>query len=82
VKQLVKAAVIATMAPAAIAGGVSAGATHTARPKVVAVQPGDTLWTIATRFYSGDPRAAVWRIEQRNQLPDAGIRPGETLRLP
>lgn len=81
-RPLVKAAVVASVAPTVIAGGVSASSQHTARPASVRVQPGDTLWSIAARFYSGDPRATVWRIEQTNQLRGADIRPGESLRLP
>jgi len=46
------------------------------------VRPGDTLWSIATAHYGGDPRAAVWRIEHRNHLADAGIAPGQMLLLP
>lgn len=46
------------------------------------VKPYDTLWSIATSHYAGDPRAAVWRIEQRNDLEGATITPGQVLRLP
>ncbi len=46
------------------------------------VRAGDTLWSIATAHYGGDPRAAVWKIEHRNHLPDATIAPGQTLLLP
>jgi len=46
------------------------------------VRPGDTLWAIAVARYTGDPRAAVWKIEQRNHLRDANITSGEVLVLP
>lgn len=46
------------------------------------VKPYDTLWSIATSHYAGDPRAAVWSIEQRNDLEGATITPGQVLRLP
>lgn len=46
------------------------------------VQPGDTLWSIATARYSGDPREAVWKIEQRNHLSGATITSGVRLVLP
>jgi nucleoid-associated protein YgaU len=46
------------------------------------VQPGDTLWSIATARYAGDPREAVWKIERRNHLRDATITPGVRLVLP
>ncbi|TMJ98465.1 MAG: LysM peptidoglycan-binding domain-containing protein [Actinobacteria bacterium] len=46
------------------------------------VLPGDTLWSIASAHYAGDPRSAIWRIEQRNGLADPGIAPGQVLILP
>jgi LysM repeat protein len=46
------------------------------------VQPGDTLWSIASTRYSGDPRKSVWRIEQRNGLTGRVLQPGTVLVLP
>lgn len=46
------------------------------------VKAGDTLWEIAESHYAGDPREAVWRIEQRNGLAGAEIVPGQVLVLP
>jgi len=46
------------------------------------VRPGDSLWSIATAHYPGDPREGVWKIEQRNGLAGATIQPGERLVLP
>jgi len=46
------------------------------------VRVGDTLWSIATARYGGDPRAAIWRIEHRNGLSGPLVTPGETLVLP
>jgi len=46
------------------------------------VQPYDTLWTIATSHYAGDPREAIWKIERRNHLAGAVINPGERIVLP
>ena len=46
------------------------------------VQAYDTLWTIASSHYSGDPRAAIWKIERRNHLAGATILPGERIVLP
>ena len=46
------------------------------------VRAGDTLWEIAEQSYAGDPRAAVWKIQQRNHLGGAGISPGQVLVLP
>ncbi len=46
------------------------------------VQPGDTLWTIASGRYEGDPRASVWRIKERNGLESSTLVPGLVLHLP
>jgi len=46
------------------------------------VQPADTLWSIATEHYAGDPRAAVWNLQQRNGLSSTTLRPGQELVLP
>jgi nucleoid-associated protein YgaU len=46
------------------------------------VQPGDTLWTIASARYDGDPRAAIWRIKERNGLETSTLAPGLVLQLP
>lgn len=69
--------------------GFVALALSTARPSQGAspesrhiVRPGETLWSIAAERYAGDPRAAVWRIERRNGLGGAPLRPGLVLYLP
>ena len=46
------------------------------------VKPHDTLWSIATKIYAGDPREGIWKIEQRNGLAGATIVPGEKLVVP
>jgi nucleoid-associated protein YgaU len=63
----------------AVAARQSSGAGH---QQTYLVQSGDTLWSIATRHYAGDPRQAVWDIERRNHLDGASIRPGQLLVLP
>lgn len=63
----------------AVAARQSSGAGH---PHVYVVQSGDTLWSIAGRYYAGDPREGVWEIEQTNRLPGATIQPGQRLVLP
>ena len=50
--------------------------------RVYVVQPQDTLWSIATSHYGGDPREAVWRLQQRNGLGTALLVPGQRLVLP
>lgn len=57
----------------------SEGAGH---ERVYVVRPADTLWSIASANYAGDPREAVWRLRQRNGLRDVLLRPGERLILP
>jgi LysM repeat protein len=46
------------------------------------VKPGDTLWSIASARYGGDPRAGVWRIQRRNGLRSGTLRSGQQLVLP
>jgi LysM repeat protein len=50
--------------------------------QVYVVQPGDTLWSIASARYAGDPREGVWKLQRRNQLAGTTISPGERLVLP
>ena len=58
----------------------SRGASH---PRHHAVRTGETLWSIALAHYpTSDPRDAVYRIEQANDLHDAGIAAGQVLVLP
>jgi LysM repeat protein len=68
---------------ALIAWAFVARASQGAGPAVhYTVKPGDTLWSIAVSRYAGDPRDAIYRIEQRNHLGNAVIVPGQTLLLP
>jgi nucleoid-associated protein YgaU len=46
------------------------------------VRAGETLWGIAAARYPGDPRAAVWRIEERNGLTGGPLQPGTVIYLP
>jgi hypothetical protein len=74
--------VVILIVVAAVLGGL-VRTVHGAGPqRVYVVRPADTLWSIASRNYQGDPRAAVWQIEQRNGLESAVLRPGERLVLP
>jgi nucleoid-associated protein YgaU len=74
------AAVLFVLVSAALSNArVSNGAGHETRHRVRA---GETLWTIAEANYAGDPRKAIWHIEQRNGLTGADIRAGMVLVLP
>jgi LysM repeat protein len=46
------------------------------------VKPTDTLWSIASSHYAGDPREGVWKVRDRNHLSGSGLRVGQTLILP
>lgn len=46
------------------------------------VRPGDTLWSIASDVYGGDPREGVWKLQQRNGIEGATIVPGQRLVVP
>lgn len=49
----------------------------------VTVQPGDTLWSIASDVApKSDPRDVVDRIVDLNQLPTAELRAGERIAVP
>ncbi len=50
--------------------------------RIYVVKPQDTLWSIAAANYGGDPREAVWRLQQRNGLDGATLVPGQRLMLP
>lgn len=52
------------------------------RAQVYVVQPGDTLWSIASARYAGDPREGVWKLQSRNHLTGTTISPGQRLTLP
>ena len=50
--------------------------------RVYVVKPTDTLWTIATHHYAGDPREGIWKLRERNDLGSSVLRPGQELVLP
>ena len=63
----------------AIAAHSSNGA---GKPQFYTVKPYDTLWSIASTHYGGDPRAAIYRLEERNGLSGDVVQPGQKLVLP
>ena len=50
----------------------------------VVIQPGDTLWSLATTHYPGkDPREVVYIMREANGGLDPGaIRPGDVVLIP
>jgi nucleoid-associated protein YgaU len=49
----------------------------------VTVQPGDTLWGIASAVDpAADPRALIAEIREANGLTQSGLVPGQVLRIP
>jgi LysM repeat protein len=52
------------------------------KAQVYVVQPGDTLWAIASARYAGDPREGIWKLQRRNDLAGTTITPGQRLVLP
>jgi LysM repeat protein len=63
-----------------------AGFAHTSEgagpEQVYVVQPADTLWSIAAAHYAGDPREAIWELQERNDLAGTTLQPGQRLILP
>jgi LysM repeat protein len=57
----------------------SSGAGH---EQIYVVKATDTLWSIASRHYAGDPREGIWKLERRNALASTALHPGERLVLP
>lgn len=54
-----------------------------AAPHAVTVQPGDTLWSIATAVAPGrDPLAEVSALQRRNHLAGVDLVPGQVLQVP
>jgi hypothetical protein len=50
--------------------------------RIYVVKPADTLWSIASSNYAGDPRGAIWKLRERNGLRTTLLRPGQGLVLP
>jgi nucleoid-associated protein YgaU len=74
---------IGTTLAALVIWAVAAHSSNSAgKPQAYVVKPYDTLWSIAAAHYGGDPRDAVYRLERRNGLGGAVVRPGQRLVLP
>jgi nucleoid-associated protein YgaU len=68
---------------AALAVGLAAQVSQGSGPeRSYVVKPSDTLWSIAAKTYAGDVREGVWKLQERNGLRSATLRPGQVLTLP
>jgi LysM repeat protein len=76
--KMIIVALVAVLAWGALAR-TSSGA---GREQVYRVQPTDTLWSIVTAHYAGDPRDGIWKLEHRNHLASTTLRVGQRLILP
>jgi LysM repeat protein len=70
------------LAVALAVGFVARPSGGASRPATYLVKPTDTLWSIATAHYSGDPRQGIWELQHRNHLRGTTIVPGQRLLLP
>jgi Tfp pilus assembly protein FimV len=87
VRRRITLSVLTLTASAILVGPVAHAASGSPVRPVVArtyvVQPGDTLWSIATARADGaDPRALVAAIAKANAIDDGELRPGQQLVLP
>jgi len=77
------ALIVLAGAIAAFAALPSQAADPATPPRVVVVQPGDSLWSIVERYRPGaDPVRAVDELIRANDLPGTTIYAGEELTLP
>ena len=76
-------AAVAAVAALSIAFSLGARGGGDMHYTTVVVEPGDTLWSIASAHYPADDvRVSVDDIEQANGLPGPAIQVGQSLRLP
>jgi LysM repeat protein len=67
----------------ALWGGLAHASGASGHSGTYVVKSGDTLWSIAQRFYGGDARRGVWDLEQRNHLGQSVLlTPGQRVVLP
>jgi LysM repeat protein len=70
------------LAVSLVVGVVARPSGGAGKPARYVVKPTDTLWSIASAHYSGDPRQGVWELQQRNHLSGTTIVAGQQLLLP
>lgn len=50
-------------------------------PEYVVVQPGDTYWLYAKKYYKSDPRWIAHLLEEANGIASGKLIPGSVIRL-
>ena len=75
--KLIMIALVAVVAFSVVRSSHGAG-----REQSYVVKPADTLWSIATSHYAGDPREGVWKLRHTNHLAGTTVRVGQKLVLP
>ena len=77
-------AALAALAGPVVLGAAPAGSGLTlVGESSVVVQPGDTLWSIASDIAPGqDPRGVVDALQEANDMVGAGLVPGQVLLVP
>jgi LysM repeat protein len=73
---------IVLLAVAFVVGLAARPSGSAGRPVRYVVRPTDTLWSIASRHYAGDPREGIWKLQHRNHLRGTTLVPGQRLVLP
>jgi hypothetical protein len=74
--------VIVLLAISFLVGVIARPSGGAGRAVMYVVKPSDTLWSIASAHYAGDPREGVWEIQRRNELRGTILVPGQRLMLP
>jgi LysM repeat protein len=73
---------ILLLAVSLLVGMVAGPSGGVGKPVGYVVKPTDTLWSIATKYYGGDPREGIWELQRTNHLTGTTIVPGQKLVLP
>jgi LysM repeat protein len=73
---------ILLLAVSLVVGVIARPSGSAGKPVRYVVKPTDTLWSIATAHYAGDPREGIWKLQQRNDLHGTTLVPGQRLVLP
>jgi LysM repeat protein len=70
------------LAVSLVVGVVARPSGGAGKPVNYVVKPTDTLWSIVSARYPGDPRQGIWELQRRNHLHGTILVPGQRLILP